>query len=118
ARLARGAFRDRAGRRPQRARARHSRRAGQRHREPPPVGRGRSAVRAPLSLGSRLSIMSFELPPEQTGPAAWYGPEISKRTDWLMPLGAGEVAEVEQITRTLAAREADIAAITASDFVL
>jgi len=62
--------------------------------------------------------MSFELPPEQTGPAAWYGPEISKRTDWLMPLSAAEIAEVEQITKALAAREADIAAITARDFVL
>jgi hypothetical protein len=62
--------------------------------------------------------MSFELPPEQTGPAAWYGPEISKRTDWLMPLSATEIAEVEQVTKALAAREADIAAINATDFPL
>ena len=41
--------------------------------------------------------MSFELPPEQTGPAAWYGPEMSKRTEWLMPLSAAEIAEVEQV---------------------
>ncbi len=32
--------------------------------------------------------MSFELPPEQTGAAAWYGPEIAKRNDWMMPLSA------------------------------
>jgi len=62
--------------------------------------------------------MSFELPPEQTGPAAWYGPEISRSTEWLMPLSAAEVAEVEQVTKALAAREADIAAITARDFAL
>ena len=62
--------------------------------------------------------MSFELPPEQTGPAAWYGPEMARRTEWLMPLGAAEIAEIEQVTRTLAAREADIAAITARDFPL
>jgi hypothetical protein len=63
-------------------------------------------------------MMSFELPPEQTGPAAWYGPEISKSTEWLMPLSAAEVAEVEQITTALAARGADIAAITAQGFAL
>ena len=62
--------------------------------------------------------MSFELPPEQTGAAAWYGPEMSKRDDWLMPLSAAEIAEVETATKALAAREADIAAITAGDFPL
>ena len=62
--------------------------------------------------------MPFELPPEQTGPAAWYGPEIAKRTDWQMPLSPSEIAEVEQITKALAAREADIAAITPAEFPL
>jgi len=62
--------------------------------------------------------MTFELPPEQTGPAAWYGPEIVKRTDWLMPLTPAEIAEVETAATALAAREADIAAIKASDFPL
>ncbi len=62
--------------------------------------------------------MSFVLPPEQTGPAAWYGPEIAQRDDWLMKLDAAEVAEVEAATRALAERDADIAAITAADFPL
>jgi hypothetical protein len=62
--------------------------------------------------------MSFELPPEQTGAAAWYGPDMSKRDDWLMPLGPTEIAEVEGAATTLARREADIAAITAADFPL
>ena len=62
--------------------------------------------------------MSFELPPEQTGAAAWYGPDVSRRSDWLMPLAAAEVAEVEAATRALVARNADIAAITARDFPL
>ena len=35
------------------------------------------------------------MPPEQTGAAAWYGPEMAKRDDWLMPLGAAEIAEIE-----------------------
>lgn len=62
--------------------------------------------------------MSFELPPEQTGAAAWYGPEIAKRDDWQMPLSAAEVAEVEAATRALVARDADIAVLKPQDFPL
>ena len=62
--------------------------------------------------------MSFALPPEQTGAAAWYGPDVATRDDWLMKLDAGDVAEVERATAALAPREADIAAITAAEFPL
>ena len=62
--------------------------------------------------------MSFELPPQQTGAAAWYGPDVTKRDDWMMPLGAAEVTEIEDATRALVARNADIAAITAREFPL
>lgn len=62
--------------------------------------------------------MSFELPPEQTGAAAWYGPEIAKRNDWIMPLGAAEVAEIEAATKALVARDADIAVLKPQDFPL
>jgi hypothetical protein len=62
--------------------------------------------------------MSFELPPEQTGAAAWYGPEIAGRTDWQMPLSAAEVVEVEAATRALVARDADIAVLKPQDFPL
>jgi hypothetical protein len=62
--------------------------------------------------------MPLDLPPEQTGPAAWYGPAMSARSDWLMPLSAGEIAEVEDATRALVARDADIAALRAADFPL
>ena len=62
--------------------------------------------------------MPFELPPEQTSAAAWYGPDMAKRSDWLMPLSAAEIAEVESAATTLARREADIAAITPADFPL
>src|SRR5579872_1632344 len=62
--------------------------------------------------------MPFELPPVQTGPAAWYGPEMVARSDWLMPLGVAEIAEIESVTKALVAREADIAALTAADFPL
>lgn len=62
--------------------------------------------------------MSYELPPEQTGAAAWYGPEIAKRDDWMMPLSTAEVAEVEAATQALVARDADIAVLKPQDFPL
>jgi hypothetical protein len=62
--------------------------------------------------------MPFRLPPEQTGAAAWYGPEMSQREDWLMPLTAAEIAEVESAAKPLAARNAEITAIAAHDFPL
>jgi hypothetical protein len=65
-----------------------------------------------------VSAMSFELPPEQTGEAAWYGPDMARRDDWLMPLSAAEVAEVESAAGALARREADIAEIAPADFPL
>jgi hypothetical protein len=40
-------------------------------------------------------MTSFELPPEITGPSAWYGPQVATRTDWIHPLRDEEIAEVE-----------------------
>jgi hypothetical protein len=65
-----------------------------------------------------VSAVSFELPPQQTGEAAWYGPDMARRGEWLMPLSAAEIAEIEAATQVLSAREADIAAIAARDFPL
>lgn len=65
-----------------------------------------------------LKAMAVELPPLQTGPAAWYGPDMSRRDDWLMPLTTADIVEIETATRALTTRQADIAAITARDFPL
>ena len=62
--------------------------------------------------------MTFVLPPEQKNEAAWYGPEMSKRSDWLWPLDAAEIAEVESAAKALTARDADIASIRPADFPL
>jgi hypothetical protein len=62
--------------------------------------------------------MSFDLPPEQAGAAAWYGPEMARRDDWQMPLSAAEIAEVESAATALARRKADISAIAPADFPL
>jgi hypothetical protein len=62
--------------------------------------------------------MSSALPPEQAGAAAWYGPDMAVRDDWLMPLSAADLREIEQATAPLVARNADIAAISAAGFPL
>lgn len=62
--------------------------------------------------------MPTDLPPEQTNAAAWYGPAMAARSDWLMPLEAADVAEIEAATDALLAGETDIAGITARDFPL
>jgi hypothetical protein len=59
-----------------------------------------------------------DLPPEQTGAAAWYGPEMAARADWLVTLAAEDIAEIEAATEAFAARSDDIASMTASDFPL
>jgi hypothetical protein len=62
--------------------------------------------------------MVVDLPPEQEGAAVWYGPDMARRTDWLMPLGAVDIGEIGAATAGLIARDADIASITAADFPL
>jgi hypothetical protein len=62
--------------------------------------------------------MSTVLPPEQIGAAAWYGPDIAARDEWLMPLSAADIREIEHAMKPLVARDIEIAAISAGDFPL
>lgn len=59
-----------------------------------------------------------DLPPEQTGPAVWAGPEMAARRDWIEPLSAAEIAEIEAAAAPLAGGDADIATLRAAHFVL
>jgi hypothetical protein len=59
-----------------------------------------------------------DLPPEQANAAAWYGPDMAARADWRMHLTSDDLEEIDAVTRALAAADADIAKITASDFPL
>ncbi len=59
-----------------------------------------------------------DLPPEQKGPAAWYGPQIAAGQDWIVPLAPADIAEIEAAMAPLLARNVDIASITAADFPL
>ncbi len=58
------------------------------------------------------------LPPEQVGPAIWYGPDMARRTDWVVLLSDTDIGEVEAAMAPLVARAADIARITRADFPL
>ena len=62
--------------------------------------------------------MSEDLPPEQTGAAAWAGPEMATRADWTEVLTAVEVAEIEAAALPWSVEAADIAVMRAADFPL
>ncbi|MGE0152415.1 MAG: TauD/TfdA family dioxygenase [Reyranellaceae bacterium] len=64
------------------------------------------------------STPTADLPPEQTGPAAWYGPELAPRQDWIVPLTAADIGEIEAAMAPLLARNVDIASVAAADFPL
>jgi hypothetical protein len=60
-----------------------------------------------------------DLPPLQTGPAAWYGPEVSGRTDWIVQLAASDVAEIRSALDAWKARpDRGPAPLKAADFPL
>jgi alpha-ketoglutarate-dependent taurine dioxygenase len=64
---------------------------------------------------------SFDLaqvPERIAGPAAWHGPALAERRDWIETLTPAEVAEVEEAIRRLANRDINLAAIGAADFPL
>ena len=44
------------------------------------------------------------LPPEQTGPAAWVGPDWRDRDDWIVRLGAADIEEIVAALRAWDAR--------------
>src|SRR5437016_3299789 len=45
------------------------------------------------------------------GPQVWYGRDMTKRTDWIRPLTAAEIAELESAVAELDRTGIDIAAI-------
>ena len=60
-----------------------------------------------------------DLPPLQTGPAAWYGPDVSGRTDWIVQLSSSDVAEIRSALDAWKARpDQGPAPLKAADFPL
>ncbi len=60
----------------------------------------------------------IELPPPQIGPAAWRGPELAAREDWIVRLAPAQTAELEAAMRGVLARGLDIAQLAREDFPL
>ena len=60
----------------------------------------------------------LRLPPEIEGPSAWYGPDLTRRQDWLENLSTAEVAEVECAVKRLASESCDFVMIRREDFPL
>ncbi len=58
---------------------------------------------------------SFELPDEIASPAAWYGPQVTARTDWIHTLDSKEVAEVEAAVQALERAGLDPTALRRED---
>ena len=59
-----------------------------------------------------------DLPERISGPSAWYGPEIARRSEWLEILTPEERAEIGVATERLAASGLDVAKIRKGDFPL
>jgi hypothetical protein len=64
------------------------------------------------------SIGMSGLPPAVDSPAAWYGPDVVGRTEWIERLSAAELAEIESASRRLATMDPDWSAVNRDDFPL
>lgn len=58
------------------------------------------------------------LPTHQDTPAAWYGPQMAARDDWIERLSQPELSELEAATEHLASTGADLTALRNSDHPL
>src|SRR6266516_7975464 len=54
----------------------------------------------PMALEASLMTDAGGLHPAE-GPAAWRGPDLSGKEDWVYPLSARETVEVERLVATL-----------------
>jgi len=60
----------------------------------------------------------MRLPDEIQGPSAWYGPELTRRMEWLEYLSSTDVDEVERAVKRLTSESRDIVTIGSEDFPL
>lgn len=71
-----------------------------------------------MDMPATTDAAADTLPPLQTGPAAWKGPDVTSRPDWLTHWSAAELAEIEAAADAWLARGLDIAQMQAADFPL
>jgi TfdA family taurine catabolism dioxygenase TauD len=65
-----------------------------------------------------MSDHLLQLPPEIQGPSAWYGPALTRQSDWLEHFSSTEIGEVERAVKGLDSQSCDIATIHVEDFPL
>jgi hypothetical protein len=58
------------------------------------------------------------IPARIAGAAAWYGPDMAKRDEWIEALSPREIAEIDRATEALAARDIELGKIRKADFPL
>jgi len=61
---------------------------------------------------------AFDVPAHQETPAAWYGPDMAGRSDWIEHLAAAELDELAVASAALAEPGVDLAALLAPDHPL
>ncbi|MGB7182785.1 MAG: TauD/TfdA family dioxygenase [Burkholderiaceae bacterium] len=71
-----------------------------------------------MSENPPKSVNQKNLPPAITGPSAWYGKQMGNSQEWLHQLSPDDISEVAAAVAPLAAGDADVATIRASDFPL
>jgi Taurine catabolism dioxygenase TauD, TfdA family len=64
------------------------------------------------------SFTLAQVPERIAGPAAWYGPALDRRRDWIETFSSAEIEELDHAIQHLANRDIDLAAIHATDFPL
>jgi hypothetical protein len=69
-------------------------------------------------LGESMSDTNQIPSTEITGPPAWYGPELARRSDWVETLTEAEIAEIRDASRRAASSHDNLAAIKPEDFPL
>ena len=80
----------------------------------------------PRGVPPRFNISFFTMTPfdietvpsEIKSPAAWYGPDLAAKNDWIEILSDDEIAEIDAAARKLADVEFDIPSIRREDFPL
>ncbi len=65
-----------------------------------------------------MSAALAEVPARIGGPAAWYGPAMAARGDWIEQLGENELAELDAASAHAAAEGRQLAAMRKEDFPL
>ncbi|MCY7305335.1 MAG: TauD/TfdA family dioxygenase [Rhodoferax sp.] len=78
----------------------------------------RTVTQTPKTSMQQTADKIFNLPEHQETPAAWYGPDMAGRSDWIEHFAAAELDELAAAGAVLADPGVDLAALRAADHPL